>query len=98
MKLLSMYNRTETHLPEDVYVSISDFIISKLVENEEISFHTLLDEALQSKSLKFEGNLGWCLLRVKHDLEARGVIQIKMKAGTERSQIIKLKRKRRSIL
>ncbi len=93
-----MYSGATTHLPVDVYESISDFIISKLKENEEISFSNLLDDALKSESIKFEQNLGWCLLQVKHDLEARGVIRIKMKRGFSNSQSIRLKRKKRSII
>jgi hypothetical protein len=92
-----MHSSTTASLPSDVYESISDFIISKLKGNEEISFNTLLDDALKNKSIKFEQNLGWCLLQVKHDLEARGVIRIKIKRGYANSQSIKLKRKGRPV-
>lgn len=93
-----MHSSRTSNLPVDVYESIRDFIISKLKTNEEISFSDLLDEALQNKSIRFEQNLGWCLLQVKHDLEARGVIRIKMKRGYTNTQSIKLKRKGRPVM
>jgi hypothetical protein len=98
IKLLSNFSRKEISLREDVYQSISDFILSKIRESGEVSLDTLLDDALHNKSIKFEQNLGWCLLQVKGDLEARGIVSIEVKKGLPNRQSIKLKKKPRSIV
>lgn len=98
MELVSVHSRATTHLPAEVYHSITDFIVSRVREEEEISFNRLLDEALACKSIKFDRNPGWCLIQVKRDLEAKGVIQVIMNRRNPASQMIRLSRKRRSIL
>jgi len=81
-----------------VYESISNFIVSSLHEKGQITFYDLLDEALRDKTLKFEGDLSWCLLHVKRDLEAKEIIKVTLGVGPSRTQTIKLVKKKRLYL
>jgi len=78
------------------YESMREFILSLLQEQQEVTFNTLLDAAFQDKTLKYEGDLSWCLIQVKRDLEVRGIIEINFDATSSRVQTVKLvKRKRK---
>jgi hypothetical protein len=82
----------------DVYDSIKDFILTVLAEKGEIPFIDLLAIASQNGSLRYEGNLNWCFLVVKRDLEARGIIYVTISGGRNRVQIISRSKKKRSVL
>jgi hypothetical protein len=97
MELVNTYSRSVSRLPADVYASITNFIVSKLRDCDEVFFRDLLDEALESKSIKFNGEPGWCLIQVKRDLEARGMIIVNVGKDNTLSQTIKLNRKKRSL-
>jgi hypothetical protein len=75
-----------------VYDSMRNFILETLSENDGITFTSLLDKATADDALLFEGNLSWTLLLVKRDLEARGIINVKIGFGQARAQIITLQR------
>lgn len=85
-------------VPVEIYNSIRDFILSTVKEHEVISLSMLLDEALQCEALSGKDNLGWYLLQVKRDMEAKGVITVDRKNILLMGQRIKLSRKSKSIL
>jgi hypothetical protein len=88
-------DRTIIHLPINVYASVSEFIVEKLKQGRVVSLHHLLDEALKTTSIQFVGDPAWCFLQVKRDLEARGVIRVKIQRRPTPIQNIRLGRKRR---
>lgn len=94
VELTTRSGRRMVSLRASVYQSIFDFIASTLTEHGEIDFHKLLDLAMQCKTLKFEGDKYWCLLQVKQDMEARGIISVKLGIGSRRVQKIKLLKKK----
>ncbi|MBT8327691.1 MAG: hypothetical protein KJP21_08200 [Bacteroidia bacterium] len=57
------------------YDQITEFIIQKLREYEEISYQKLSDLAEIELSDSFDGKVVWYIVSVKLDLEARGFIE-----------------------
>jgi hypothetical protein len=90
MELVNKKNRRPVHLSRETYESIFNLITSTLNEKGEITVNQLLDYTLQDKSIKIKGDLGWLLLQVKQDLEARGIIKVRLGIGMHRVQKIKL--------
>ncbi|HEY8936005.1 MAG TPA: hypothetical protein VIM65_12325 [Cyclobacteriaceae bacterium] len=82
--------RSSVRLSRDTYELIFNLITSTLQEKGEITVNQLLDYTLQDNAIKVKGDLGWLLLQVKQDLEARGIIKVKLGIGTQRIQKIKL--------
>ena len=52
-----------------------DFIIKTVEEYEEISYERLNDLAVEELTESFDGKVGWYIVTVKLDLEARKVIE-----------------------
>src|SRR5688500_2000213 len=84
-------------LSTPVYESIKEVILTVLMERGEVTFIELLSAATQNDSLRYEGDMNWCFLVVKRDLEARGIVKVTM-LGRSRVQVISLSRKKRSAL
>jgi hypothetical protein len=84
-------------LSTPVYESIKEFILTVLLERGEVTFIELLSAATQNGSLRYEGDMNWCFLVVKRDLEARGIVKVTM-LGRSRVQVLSLTRKKRSAL
>lgn len=81
-------------LSTSVYNSVKESILSALSETGEISFFDLLHRLEQNVSVQFKGDLNWCFLVVKRDLEARGIIKIAISSGRNRAQVISLNKKK----
>jgi hypothetical protein len=91
MELVNKKNRrSSVHLSRETYESIFNLITSTLNEKGEITVNQLQDYTLQDESIKVKGDVGWLLLQVKQDLEARGIIKVSIGVGTRRVQKIKL--------
>lgn len=89
--------RKTVTISTQVYESVSDFILSMLKETGEITFTSLLEQASQNASLPVEGDMSWSFLKVKRDLEARGIIKVSIGLGPKRIQMISLNKKRKSV-
>jgi hypothetical protein len=76
-----------------VYESIKESILSTLSKTTEISFMELLRH-MEDECVQFEGDRNWCVLVVKRDLEARGIIKVKISTGRSRGQVISLNKKK----
>ena len=57
------------------YEQIRAFIIECLTSKGELAYKELNDIAVKKLSKKFEGEVGWYVVTVKLDLEARGIIE-----------------------
>lgn len=88
--------RKTVTISTQVYESVSEFILSTLRETGEVTFTSLLERASQNVTLKVGGDMSWSFLKVKRDLEARGVIKVSIGLGPKRVQVISLNKKRKS--
>jgi len=57
------------------YDIIQKYILDKVEEHGEITYQLLDDLAQKELQKTFEGKVGWYIVSVKLDLEARGVIE-----------------------
>lgn len=73
------------------YEVVSSFIFSLLQEKETIEIQQLIEEARNTLSLTLGRDYSWCLLQVKQDLEAKGLIKVTVQPN--RMQFIKATRK-----
>jgi hypothetical protein len=80
---------------EIIYQMISEFILSTIQKENELTITGLLEEADINFPDPLEGNLSWHLYHVKLDLEARGLLQFKMiETDTHRKrQVLRLTKK-----
>lgn len=58
----------------------------------------LLKHVEQDDRVQFEGDRNWCVLVVKRDLEARGIIKIKISTDLSRRQVITMNKKKSMLL
>ncbi len=57
------------------YDVIKDYIIKTITTHGEITYAKLDDLASEELSTSFDGKVGWYIVSVKLDLEARGIIE-----------------------
>jgi len=57
------------------YDFIKDYILKTIKEHGEITYQSLDDMAREELRDSFDGKVGWYIVSVKLDLEARGVIE-----------------------
>jgi hypothetical protein len=95
--LVDALGKRTLSLSTPVYESIKQFILSVVKEKSEVLFTELLDQAERDKTILFEGDMGWCFMVVKRDLEARGIIKVKVGLGPRRAQVLSLNKSRRTI-
>lgn len=75
------------------YELISAFILDTINQEKEISLDELIEKAKVFLSGKIKGDLGWCLLLVKQELESRKIIRSIPGSPLQRVPKLKLKRK-----
>ena len=95
--LVDVFGKRTLSLSTPVYESVKEFILAAVKEKGEVLFTELLDHAEKNKSILYEGDLSWCFLVVKRDLEARGIISVTIGLGRRRAQVLRLSKKKRSI-
>jgi hypothetical protein len=71
------------------YEKFYELILAELSLKYEVRLQELLDIAAIRMAREFPINFSWLLLQVKHDMEARGIIQSKL--DNMRNQVIKMK-------
>jgi len=57
------------------YLQIKEYIIQTLEKEKEITYQELSDRAEKDLQETFDGKVGWYIVSVKLDLEARGIIE-----------------------
>ncbi len=90
MELLLSGGRNGTFMLKYQYELVYEFIFQKLVEREKVTLTELLEGAGKTLAEKFKGNFSWAMLQVKQDLEAKGLITVRM--AKNRIQVIELKK------
>jgi hypothetical protein len=74
------------------YEWMREFIISSFEETTEISFTRLVDDLSNTRLTLPQETALWYLIKVKQDLEARGILKISF-ITSSRHQILKLNRR-----
>jgi hypothetical protein len=76
-KILTLHpkGKTGVNILKRRYDVIRNFIVETLIEHNEISFKDLTELAFSGLSNNFDGSVGWYIVTVKLDLEARGLIR-----------------------
>lgn len=72
------------NIDKNIYDLISKTIYHVLKKQPSITFTELLDgvhDCFKQQKTKFEGNVGWYTISIKHDMHARGVIEVLMEKG-----------------
>jgi len=69
------------------YEYAKDFILRKIEKNKEISYQSIFDMA-QKECNDFNGKIGWYIVTVKLDLEARKIIERVPKTSPHELRII----------
>ncbi|MEM9887059.1 MAG: hypothetical protein AAF849_14285 [Bacteroidota bacterium] len=72
------------HILKRRYDFIKDFIVKTVEEHGEISYQQLNDLAVESLTKSFDGKVGWYLVTVKLDLEARNILERVPKSSPHR--------------
>jgi hypothetical protein len=81
-------------IPRYHYNVFKEYILTELGVRKEVALDELLADAVRLFSPRFAAEVPWYFLTVKLDLEARGMIQVRIQTKGERRQIIKAKRHR----
>jgi hypothetical protein len=68
------------------YERFYDFIMEEVMSSPGIQLQELVDRCSGGPGKQFPANFSWILLQVKHDMEARGIIQTNL--DRMRNQII----------
>lgn len=70
------------------YDVIKNFIVQTLAERSEITYQELDKLAVQQLRNSFDGKVGWYVVSVKLDLEARNVIERVAKTSPHRIRLV----------
>lgn len=81
-------------IPRHLYDIFKDYILKQIDLRKEVALDELIADAILVHSSRFESEVAWYLLTVKLDLEARGIIHVRIQTKGERRQIIRIKRSR----
>lgn len=76
-KILTLHpqGKTGVNILKRRYDVVRNFIVETLIEHNEISFKALTELAFSGLSNNFDGSVGWYIVTVKLDFEARGIIR-----------------------
>ena len=87
--------KTGVVMHEKIYAMVSEFILQAVYEEKELTLTSLLEKAELNFNDPLEGNLAWHFLHVKLDLEARGLVQVKVLDNDSRHgmHVLRLTRK-----
>jgi hypothetical protein len=80
-------------LAREQYDCLRDFIISTFESKTEITFEELMSKAIDRKDIYANENSMWYLLKVKTDLQARGILRVRFMGVSPRIQILKINKR-----
>lgn len=70
------------------YDQIANYILDTLQEHQEMTYQDLDKRAVADLSETFDGKVGWYVVSVKLDLEARGMIKRVPNSSPHRLQLV----------
>jgi len=76
-KILTLHpaGKNGVNIARQKYEVIKDFILTMLEKEGAVTYEYINDEAIRQLSPTFDGKVGWYVVTVKLDLEARGIIE-----------------------
>lgn len=80
------------NVDKGIYDTISKAIYHTLKNEGAITFTYLqegVEKCLKEQKIKFEGNVGWYTVTIKHDMHARGAIEVITEKGKKFHQLKK---------
>jgi hypothetical protein len=80
-------------LAREQYDCLRDFIISAFDSKAEITFEELMNKAMDRKDVYVNENSMWHLLKVKADLQARGILKVRFLGVSPRIQVLKINKR-----
>jgi hypothetical protein len=80
-------------LSRALYDYLRDFIISTFDSKAEITFEELVNKAMDRKDVYANENSMWYLLKVKADLQARGILRVRFVGVSPRIQVLKINKR-----
>lgn len=92
VSMLQVDGRKGEILSKQVYERWSRFILSTLTSEKNFTLNDLLEEAHRNFTGVKEHEVGWHVLQIKRDLEARGLIRVIAAPDLKRTFFIKLTR------
>ena len=84
VELINPNTGRRMNIDKAIYDTISKAIYHTLKKQGAITFTQLqegVEECLKEQKTKFDGNVGWYTVSVKHDMHARGVIDVFTEKG-----------------
>lgn len=88
LTLASKEDRGGVYISKFHYDRLSEFILSELEDKKDVPLSSLLEEAGRQFADFTGGDLSWHFLRVKYDLEAKGLITSKIQRQPQRTQLL----------
>ncbi len=89
----SKTDRGGVYISKSHYDLLSGFILSTLEEKEDVALPQLLEEAARQFYDFSPGDLPWHFLRVKYDLEAKGLIATKIERQPHLTQVLRIRKR-----
>lgn len=88
-KILTLHpqGKSGVNISLEKYEQIKVFILETLAAKPDLLLDDLFDLAEQELSQTFDGKIGWYVMSVKLDLEARGIIERVPKASPQRLRL-----------
>ena len=76
-KILTLHpqGKKGVNIHKSIYETIKTFLIKTIEAQHEITYKALNKKAIEELSKTFDGKVGWYVVTVKLDLEARGIIE-----------------------
>jgi hypothetical protein len=75
IRTLNLDGKKGVNIPVRKYNQMKEFVLATLKKEKELTWQELVDIADKELEGKFDGNIGWHLISVKLDLEARGIVE-----------------------
>ena len=72
------------HIDKNTYDIFSKAIYHTLKKNQPLTYSQVVEgikDCFRQQKTKFEGSIGWYAVTVKHDMHARGVIEVFTEKG-----------------
>ena len=80
------------NIDKDIYDLFSKAIYHSLKQGKELTFTQIVDgitDCFKQQKTKFDGSIEWYAITVKHDMHARGIIEVFTEKGRKLHRIKK---------
>jgi len=92
MECLNPNTGRQIKIEKKVYDLFSKAIINTLKKHQPLSYTQIVEgiqDCLKQQQTKFDGSVSWYAVTVKHDLHARGIIEVFSQKGRKLNRLSK---------